>query len=141
LAETSNFLPVQKKFAIVEYINDNFLYEYIGSYNDISAGEITYTEYVKSEAVEGGTPEVYTIASLQISVQNFGCEYDYDFYDMINKMEKSGYILIDDVNYLDSTGSISFTVLMTPGDLSDYDVILGSNGRYILEKSIRNKYT
>lgn len=114
LTQSGKIFIERKKFDLATYINEEFLSDYIGDQNNMTYGEIVYSEYLSSESIEGSAAQTYTIATCKISVADFSCESDNDFYDMLNKMEKSGYILVDEVSYLNNSGTMSFTVLMTP---------------------------
>lgn len=122
LGDTS-ILPKMPKFALVEKILDEYIYDYI-EISSYAPSPITDIEYQKNN-------ETYLISQCSMAFNGFTCVGNdpNSFYMMLNKMEKSGYIVIQNwtFNPNDNTGNITFLVLMTPGDLSEYSVTQCTN--------------
>jgi len=127
----ATLLPEQEEFDLFAFIKQQYFDGYIDFYHyDIST--VTDTPYSPpaeegEEPVEGeeaAEPEEYIIRTAKIVIDDMNCNNNFtpNIYAMLNKMETSGYIIVDSFEYNPSsaTGSLAITILMTPGDLSDY---------------------
>lgn len=133
----SSLIPIMPEFELFTFVK-NMLEPYV-TFMEFDPIEVKNYTYIMDEGKE------YTISTVLFTIKSFNCvNYDPDsFYQMLDLLNNKSYIVVEDVkfNYSTRIGDLSIIILMTPGNLAEYDVIKGPDGRYIQADSLVCKYT
>ncbi len=145
----TSVLPAQDTYELYAFLDSQFFTGNI-DYADRKIDRLTETTYTmpteETEPVEGEEPvepPQYVIMTAKVLVSTFNTPSAENLFTMLNKMEKCGYIIIEAMEFSPASlsGSLEFLVVMTPGDLGAYNVIVCPNCvKYIHGDSVKCKW-